>query len=59
GLSIVTAIAGAHDAVLAVRARREGGLEVTVDFPAQAAPWPSELVAVPLSVPSGTSVGIG
>ncbi len=34
GLSIVRAIAGAHDAELGVRARREGGLEVEVRFPA-------------------------
>ncbi len=34
GLSIVRAIAGAHDAELSVRARREGGLEVEARFPA-------------------------
>jgi signal transduction histidine kinase len=36
GLSIVAAIAGAHDATLTTRARRGGGLEVTVGFPAVA-----------------------
>jgi signal transduction histidine kinase len=35
GLSIVQAIAGAHDASLAVRAEFGGGLEVEVSFPAR------------------------
>ena len=38
GLSIVTAIASAHDAVLAVRARPDGGLEIDLHFPARATP---------------------
>jgi signal transduction histidine kinase len=33
GLAIVSAVAGAHDAALTVRARPEGGLRVTVTFP--------------------------
>jgi signal transduction histidine kinase len=33
GLSIVRAIASAHDATLTVRARAEGGLAVTIEFP--------------------------
>lgn len=32
GLAIIAAVAGAHDAGLAVRARPEGGLDVTVTF---------------------------
>ncbi len=59
GLSIVAAIAGAHGAVLAVRARPEGGLEVEVDFPARATPSLSEPAPVPLSVQGGTTIGIG
>jgi signal transduction histidine kinase len=50
GLSIVTAIASAHDAVLAVRARPDGGLEIDVHFPARATPPPAEPAPVPLSV---------
>jgi signal transduction histidine kinase len=38
GLSIVQAIADAHDAALAVRPRPEGGLEVAVSFAAAPAP---------------------
>lgn len=34
GLAIVAAVASAHDAGLSVRARPEGGLDVTVTFPA-------------------------
>lgn len=34
GLSIVRAIAGAHDANIAARPRIDGGLEITVTFPA-------------------------
>ena len=59
GLSIVAAIAGAHGAVLAVRARPEGGLEVEVDFPARATPSLAEPAPVPLSVQGGTTIGIG
>jgi signal transduction histidine kinase len=59
GLSIVTAIASAHDAVLAVRARPDGGLEIDVHFPAGATPPPAEPAAVPLSVQGGTTIGIG
>jgi signal transduction histidine kinase len=33
GLSIVQAVAGAHDAALETRVRPEGGLEITVHFP--------------------------
>jgi signal transduction histidine kinase len=33
GLAIVAAVASAHDAALSVRARPEGGLDVTVTFP--------------------------
>jgi signal transduction histidine kinase len=59
GLSIVAAIADAHDAALAVRARSEGGLEVQVRFPLRAgAPRPPK-APLPLSVPDGASVGIG
>jgi signal transduction histidine kinase len=36
GLSIVAAVAGAHDAVLSVRPRPEGGLEVQVHFQVRA-----------------------
>jgi signal transduction histidine kinase len=32
GLAIISAVAGAHDAGLTVRARPEGGLDVTVMF---------------------------
>ncbi len=59
GLSIVAAIASAHDAVLAVRARPEGGLEIDVHFPARPAPTPVESPAVPLSVEGGTTISIG
>ncbi len=59
GLSIVAAIAGAHDAALAVRARTEGGLEVEVRFPLRASATRPPKAPVPLSVPDGTSVGIG
>jgi signal transduction histidine kinase len=59
GLSIVTAIASAHDAVLAVRARPDGGLEIDVHFPARATPPPAEPAPVRLSVQGGTTVGIG
>jgi len=55
GLSIVAAIAQAHDAALAVRARPEGGLEVDVHFPAR----PAEAAPVPLSLQGGTTIGIG
>ncbi len=58
GLSIVAAIAGAHDATLAVRARPEGGLEVDVHFAASVRPAPRELTGVPLSVQGGTTIGI-
>ncbi len=59
GLSIVVAIAGAHDAALSVRAHPGGGLDVEVRFPSRTgAPRPPK-TAVPLSVPDGTSVGIG
>jgi signal transduction histidine kinase len=54
GLSIVAAIADAHAAELIVRARPGGGLEVEVDFPAQATPPPVDLAPVPLSVEGGT-----
>jgi signal transduction histidine kinase len=47
GLSIVAAVAGAHDAVLAVRARPEGGLEIDVDFPARATPVPTRAPTSP------------
>ncbi len=59
GLSIVAAIAGAHDAALAVRARPEGGLEVEVDFPARATPSLGEPGPIPLSVQGGATVGFG
>ena len=59
GLSIVAAIAGAHDAVLAVRARPEGGLEVEVRFPPAVSRGSKEAVPVPLSVQGGTTIGIG
>ena len=58
GLSIVAAIAGAHDAELTVRARPEGGLEVEVTFPAAATPPPAQSATVPLSVQGGHSIGI-
>lgn len=38
GLAIVAAIARAHHATLAARARPAGGLDITVSFPAPAAP---------------------
>jgi signal transduction histidine kinase len=59
GLSIVAAIAGAHDAVLAVRARPEGGLVIEVDFPARATASLAEPAPVPLSVPGGSTIGTG
>ena len=59
GLSIVAAIASAHDAVLAVRARPEGGLQVDVHFPARTAAAPAQSEPVPLSVQGGTTIGIG
>ncbi|MGH2893526.1 MAG: sensor histidine kinase [Solirubrobacteraceae bacterium] len=60
GLSIVAAIAHAHDAVLAVRPRPDGGLEIDVHFPDRPAPAPVESAPVPLSVlQGGTTVGIG
>jgi signal transduction histidine kinase len=43
GLSIVAAIASAHDAALDIRPREQGGLEVEVRFPlAHAEPTPEE-----------------
>jgi signal transduction histidine kinase len=59
GLSIVAAIAGAHDAALSVRARPEGGLDVEVRFPVRTAPSRRPTSPAPLSVADGTSVGIG
>jgi signal transduction histidine kinase len=58
GLSIVAAIADAHDAALSVRARPEGGLDVDVRFPLRAAAPRQPKAPVPLSVADGTSVGI-
>ena len=58
GLSIVAAIAGAHDAALAVRARPEGGLQIDVHFPAVVAQPPQESAAVPPSVQGGITIGI-
>jgi signal transduction histidine kinase len=58
GLSIVAAIARAHEAALAVRARPEGGLEIDVHFPARPAPAPVESAPVPLSIQGETTVGI-
>jgi signal transduction histidine kinase len=58
GLSIVAAIARAHDAALAVRARPEGGLEIDVSFPARPAPATVESAPVPQSIQGGTTVGI-
>ena len=57
GLSIVAAIAGAHDAALSVGARPEGGLDVEVRFPLRAGP--QHHPKVPLSVADEASVGIG
>jgi signal transduction histidine kinase len=46
GLSIVEAIARAHDAQIVVRARAEGGLDVEASFPAQvSAPRPAPELA--------------
>jgi signal transduction histidine kinase len=59
GLSIVAAIASAHDAVMAVRARPDGGLEIDVDFPAWVGAASLESAPVPISVQSGTTIGIG
>jgi signal transduction histidine kinase len=59
GLSIVAAIAGAHDAVLAVQARPEGGLEIEVRFPPAVSHGSKESPPVPLSVQGGTTIGIG
>jgi signal transduction histidine kinase len=59
GLSIVAAIAGAHDAVLAVRTRPEGGLEIDVGFPLRDAPSVAEGAPVPRSVQGGSAIGIG
>jgi signal transduction histidine kinase len=59
GLSIVAAIAHAHDAVLVVRAPAAGGLQVGVHFRAQPAPTRVEDAPVPVSVQSGTTIGIG
>jgi signal transduction histidine kinase len=58
GLSIVAAIADAHDAALSVRARPEGGLDVDVRFPVRAGAPRQPPAPVPLSVADGTSVGI-
>jgi signal transduction histidine kinase len=59
GFSIVAAVAGAHDAQLAVRARPDGGLEVEVDFPARATPPSVDAEAEPRSVQGGTTLTIG
>ena len=59
GLSIVAAVADAHDAALSVRARPEGGLDVDARFPLRAVPTRLPTAPVPLSVADGTSVGIG
>jgi signal transduction histidine kinase len=59
GLSIVAAIASAHDATLAVRARTDGGLEIEVHFPARPATAPVKAAPMPLSVQGGTTIGIG
>jgi signal transduction histidine kinase len=58
GLSIVAAIARSHDAMLAVRARPDGGLEIDLHFPARAAPAPVESEPAPLSVQGGSTIGI-
>jgi signal transduction histidine kinase len=58
GLSIVAAIAGAHDAVLVVRARPDGGLEIDLHFPARAGSQSREPAPVPLSIPGEITVGI-
>jgi signal transduction histidine kinase len=58
GLSIVAAIAHAHDAALVVRARPDGGLAIDVHFPGRHVPAPVESAPVPLSVQGGTTVGI-
>jgi signal transduction histidine kinase len=58
GLSIVAAIAGAHDAALSLSARPEGGLDVDVRFPLSTGPSRQAKGPVPLSVADGTSVGI-
>ncbi len=59
GLSIVAAIAGAHEAMLAVRARPEGGLQVDVHFLTRPVPTPVDSAPVPVSVQGGTTIGIG
>lgn len=59
GLSIVAAIATAHHAALAVRARPSGGLEVEVGFPARRATALMQEAPVALSVQSGTTIGTG
>ena len=41
GLAIVASIARAHDAVVTARAGPEGGLEITVRFPAESPPDPA------------------
>jgi signal transduction histidine kinase len=53
GLSIVGAIADAHDAVLAIRARPEGGLAIEVDFPARATASLVEPASEPVDDPPG------
>jgi signal transduction histidine kinase len=59
GLSIVAAIAAAHHAALAVRARPSGGLEVEVGFPGRRAAAVMREAPVALSVQSGSTIGIG
>jgi signal transduction histidine kinase len=52
GLSIVRAIAAAHDAALSAHARPAGGLTITVTFPAASASTAGPHVSVPSSVVS-------
>ncbi|MEU8380242.1 HAMP domain-containing sensor histidine kinase [Streptosporangium sp. NPDC048865] len=47
GLSIVAAVVSAHDGVLTLRARPEGGLRVTVSLPPEPAPEGGSRVTVP------------
>ncbi|MBO8192010.1 HAMP domain-containing histidine kinase [Streptomyces oryzae] len=62
GLSIVQAIAAAHDATLAAEARPEGGLLLTVGFPHPPAHGPSGSGSAPQPVKKSTSTastGVG
>jgi signal transduction histidine kinase len=59
GLSIVAAIAKAHDAALVIQAQPTGGLQVNVHFPARDARAAVQSAPVPRSARGQTTLGLG